>query len=188
MKKVLLLILLIVSLQQCSFNQEKLYNYSAPIQLVIDSLEINQRDIFVLIDKSDYKLTLKTDQYILKEYPAVFGGNPEDDKRMEGDQCTPEGTFKIRDRYPHKNWSKFIWIDYPNDSSRIKFYNAKKDGKIPNDARIGGEIGIHGVPESYEYAIAMKYNWTLGCISLKNDDINEIYKVVKIGTKIIIRK
>ncbi|MBT3756536.1 MAG: L,D-transpeptidase, partial [Candidatus Cloacimonetes bacterium] len=51
----------------------------------------------------------------------------------------------------------------------------------------GGEIGIHGVPAGYDNMIDEKYNWTLGCISLKNVDVNEIYKLIKVGTRIEIR-
>lgn len=188
MKKGWLLIWVVVFLQQCSYNQEEYYNYSVPVKQIIDSLHVDRDDIYISIDKSDYKLVLKTKQSILKEYPVVFGGNPVDDKRMEGDQCTPEGVFKVRDKYPHRSWSKFIWIDYPNDSSRIKFSKAKQEGTIPHNARIGGEIGIHGVPGSYDYAIDLKHNWTLGCISLKINDVDEIYEVIQIGTKVIIRK
>lgn len=107
---------------------------------------------------------------------------------MQGDQCTPEGTFTIRDYYPHKSWSKFIWIDYPNEASWEKHAFAKEKGQIPEDAKIGGEIGIHGVPEGYDYAIRDKYNWTLGCISLTNKDVNEIYTYVFTGMVVTISK
>ena len=32
---------------------------------------------------------------------------------MHGDKCTPEGKFKMITKHPHKEWSKFIWINYP---------------------------------------------------------------------------
>jgi len=188
MRKLSLIIVILIFLQNCGFNQDRLINDSNPIHDLTDTLEIDNDEIFILIDKSDYKLSLKAGDSILKEYPVVFGGNPDDDKLMQGDQCTPEGVFAIRDKYPHKNWRKFIWIDYPNDDSWRKFNRAKKEGKIPENAKIGGEIGIHGVPDSYEYAITMKYNWTLGCISMRNNDVDEVYNTVQKGTKIIIQK
>ena len=67
-------------------------------------------------------------------------------------------------------------------------YNtAKSNETIPQSASIGGEIGIHGVPADYDNIIDEKCNWTLGCISLKNTDVNEIYKIIKVGTKIEIK-
>ena len=78
--------------------------------------------------------------------------------------------------------------NYPNDESRKKFSKAKENGIIPPGAKIGGEIGIHGVPEGTDDAINNRQNWTLGCISLKNKDINEIYAIVDSTTRVIIRK
>jgi murein L,D-transpeptidase YafK len=144
--------------------------------------------IKVIIDKSDYTLQVFTADTLVKTYPVVFGGNPVDDKLREGDQCTPEGTFHIFSKYPHKSWTKFIWIDYPTADSKKKHNQAKADGKIPKNARIGGEIGIHGVPNGNDFAIDKKINWTLGCISLKNADVDEIYPYFNKKTEIIIQK
>ena len=79
-------------------------------------------------------------------------------------------------------------IDYPNDESRRKFNEAKINGEIPKDAEIGGEVGIHGTPENGEYLIDDKVNWTWGCISLKRDDVDEIYPYINESTEIIIVK
>lgn len=128
------------------------------------------------------------DTLALKSYPVVFGFNPVDDKLRQGDGCTPEGVFKIRAKYPNKDWSKFIWIDYPNKDSWKKFQQAKDAGIIPKDASIGGDVGIHGVPKGADYAIDEKQNWTLGCISLKNKDIDEIYNFVTNDMLIEIKK
>jgi L,D-peptidoglycan transpeptidase YkuD (ErfK/YbiS/YcfS/YnhG family) len=38
------------------------------------------------------------------------------------------------------------------------------------------------------YLIDMKYNWTLGCISMKNADLNEIFPYITRKSKIVIRK
>lgn len=118
----------------------------------------------------------------------MFGTNPIDDKLMEGDRCTPEGIFNIKSKYPHKSWSKFIWIDYPTKESWAKHNEAIEKGFIPRDSKIGGEVGIHGVPANCDYAIDNRQNWTWGCISLKNKDINEIYDVVNSGTIVRIVK
>jgi lipoprotein-anchoring transpeptidase ErfK/SrfK len=59
---------------------------------------------------------------------------------------------------------------------------------IPQDAKIGGEIGIHGVPEGFDKLIDLKFNWTLGCVSLKNKDVDDIYPYITEHTEIIIQK
>lgn len=162
-------------------------NKDKPLKHIIDSLNINTDSIKVLIIKSDYELSLWFGNTKLKNYPVVLGFNPIDDKRREGDGCTPEGFFKIKDKYPHKSWSKFIWISYPTADSYRKHNDAKQKGKISKSAKIGGDIGIHGVPDGCDYMIDDKENWTLGCISLKTKDINEIYDIFSKVTVIEIR-
>jgi murein L,D-transpeptidase YafK len=172
----------------CKGKEENITNYKYSLSELIDSLNINTSKLEILVDKSDYRLSVLYDTTIIKVYPVVLGGNPVDDKLQQGDQCTPEGTFKVITKYPHKEWSKFIWIDYPNDDSREKHEEAKNEGIIPQTAKIGSEIGIHGVPEGFDNLIDLRFNWTLGCVSLKNKDINEIYPYVSKAMKVKIQK
>lgn len=167
-------------------SSNRLVNYHLKAKKVIDSLKLNKNKLYIQIEKSKRTLALKIDETTIKSYPVVLGFNPVDDKMQEGDGCTPEGTFKIRSQYPHKSWNKFIWIDYPNAESKKKFAARKKKGTIPKNAKIGGEIGIHGVPKGTDMFIDLGKDWTLGCISLKNKDVSEVYSLVKKGTKIII--
>ncbi|MCK5168355.1 MAG: L,D-transpeptidase [Bacteroidales bacterium] len=188
MKRTLVYIVLILLSFSCRGQEKEYKNYKTSLSELFILQKINTGEISVLIDKSDYKLSILSNSVIVKEYPVVFGGNAKDDKLMQGDDCTPEGTFYIISKYPHKSWSKFIWIDYPNNDSWKKHNKAKQDGIIPENADIGGEIGIHGVPKGMNKLIDLKSNWTLGCISLKNDDVNEIYPYITKNTDIIIRK
>ncbi len=161
--------------------------HGLPEQKLSDLLP-SKAHINIKIDKSEYKLYVYHSDTLVKSYPVVFGGNPIDDKRMQGDQCTPEGNFKINSKYPHKSWSKFIWLNYPTPDSWKKHKDAKSKGYIPAEAKIGGEIGIHGVPNGMDFLIDIKQNWTLGCISLKNKDVNEMYPFIDKSTSIKIQK
>lgn len=188
-KNILNTVLIIVICSSCNSQDLRNYeNYGIPLEILFDSLEIQKSKLSLLIDKSDYKLSILYNETVVKEYPVVFGGNPIDDKLKEGDQCTPEGKFNIVSKYPHKDWSKFIWIDYPTEVSWNKHNRAKAEGTIEKDSKIGGEIGIHGVPKGFNSAIDYKQNWTLGCISLKNKDIEEIYAFIEKDNDIIIQK
>jgi murein L,D-transpeptidase YafK len=180
--------ILILFANSCRGEKSDNINHKYSLSELIDSLNIDTAGLVILIDKSDYRLSVLYDTLIIKEYPVVFGSNPVDDKLQQGDQCTPEGTFKVITKYPHKEWSKFIWINYPNEESSRKHRAAKREGKIPADAKIGGEIGIHGVPDGMDILIDLKFNWTLGCVSLKSKDINEIYPFVSKTTKVKIQK
>jgi murein L,D-transpeptidase YafK len=172
----------------CNAQDRNAVSHKLSLNEAIDSFKVDKSKISVLIDKSDYVLYVRINDQVLKEYPVVFGKKDNADKLMQGDKCTPEGKFHMISKYPHKDWSKFIWINYPNDDSRKKHNAAKRDGTIPKNAQIGGEVGIHGVPEGMDYLIDLKYNWTLGCISLKNKDIDELYPYINKNTLIEIQK
>ncbi len=148
--------------------------------MIVDTIDTSQTSI--LIEKSKYRLTLYYRQQPIKSYRVVFGQNPVGNKTKEGDYKTPEGIFKIRDLYPHPSWSKFLWLDYPNSTSWRKHFDAKLNGKIGLLDSVGSEVGIHGVDRNSESFIDKKFNWTWGCISLKNRAIDEIYSVVRVGT------
>jgi hypothetical protein len=141
----------------------------------------DRRQVSILIEKSQHRLTVYYDRKAVKSYAVVFG-NLVGDKRREGDRKTPEGILKIQDKYPHPDWSKFLWLDYPNAQSECKHNRAKQKGEIPWQSSIGGEVGIHGVPLGSDAMIDQRENWTWGCPSLKTQDINELYDFVQIGT------
>lgn len=144
--------------------------------------------VYVIIDKSDYELKVYDDKGWYASYPVVFGNKTLADKKMEGDRNTPEGNFKIVSKRIHDKWHRFLAIDYPNKESWEKFKRRKEKGEIPAGARIGGGIGIHGTWPNEDYQIDQYRNWTLGCISMKNEDVEEFYEYIPVGTKVTIRK
>ena len=159
-----------------------------PLSRLLDSLKVDPQDVWFLVLKSERVFKVMTDSTELRRYTCVLGAHPVGDKRMEGDKRTPEGTFTFRSkRRPHQ-WHVFIHIDYPNAESRRRFAARKKSGEIPADASIGGEVGIHGVPEGMDQWITSEQDWTFGCIALKNADVDEIYPyITPWKTKLVIR-
>jgi lipoprotein-anchoring transpeptidase ErfK/SrfK len=144
--------------------------------------------IYIIVDKSDYELSVFDEQGWYATYPVVFGNNSLADKKMQGDRNTPEGTFRIISKRIHDKWSRFIALDYPTRESWEKFNQRKQRGEIPPTAKIGGGIGIHGTWPHEDFQIDRYMNWTLGCISMKNTDVEELYGFIGSGTKVIIRK
>ena len=142
----------------------------------------------VIIDKSNYELSVYDNEGWLATYPVVFGNKSLSDKKMEGDRNTPEGIFHIVAKKNHSEWGKFMLIDYPNEESMEKFNQRKATGQIPTYAKVGGGIGIHGTRKEEEFAVDRYQNWTWGCISLKYSDIFELYDMLPVGTKITIQK
>jgi murein L,D-transpeptidase YafK len=144
--------------------------------------------VSIIIDKSDYELSIYDEKGWYATYPVVFGNSSLGDKKMEGDKNTPEGTFHINNKKLHDKWDRFMALDYPTDESREKFSQRKQRGEIPANARIGGGIGIHGTFPHEDFVIDRYKNWTMGCISMKRDDVEEIYQFTPVGTKVTIRK
>jgi lipoprotein-anchoring transpeptidase ErfK/SrfK len=146
---------------------------------------INKDSIILKVFKSKNRLQVYHNRNILTAYKCVFGPNAKGQKEQEGDRKTPEGVFTIVSSKPHDKWDIFMMLDYPNEAS-IKIFEANKaNGLLPKSAKIGGLIGIHGVWYNGDNVIDLKHNWTDGCISLKNNDIEELNKVIKPGVTFI---
>jgi murein L,D-transpeptidase YafK len=139
----------------------------------------------LLVRKQPRKLTLYYGSTPIRTYPVVLGGNPVNDKVCQGDQCTPEGVYHVVCKYPHERWNKFILLDYPNTRNWLKYARAKKRGRISPLANIGGEIGIHGTDDDLKNILGD--NWTLGCISLQNHHLDDIYPLINENTLVVIQ-
>ncbi|SHF98119.1 L,D-transpeptidase family protein [Flavisolibacter ginsengisoli] len=144
--------------------------------------------VSITIDKSSYELYVYDAKGWYATYPVVFGNSSLDDKKMEGDRNTPEGTFRIVNKRVHEKWDRYMGLDYPTQESIYKFNERKRRGEIPSSARPGAGIGIHGVWPHEDFVIDRYKNWTNGCISLKNSDVEELYRFIPVGTPVTIRK
>ena len=144
--------------------------------------------VSIIIDKSDYELSVYDDKGWYATYPVVFGNNGLADKKMQGDKNTPEGVFHINAKRVHDKWCRYLSIDYPTKDSYEKFNQRKQRGEIPANASIGGGIGIHGTWPNDDFMIDRYKNWTLGCISMKNEDVKEVYGFTNSGIKVTIRR
>lgn len=144
--------------------------------------------ISVVIVKSNYELKVYDGDGWFGTYPVVFGSKSLDDKMMEGDRRTPEGVYHIASKRPHEKWDKMMLIDFPTKVDLDKFNERKLKGLIPKNAKIGGGIAIHGTWPHDDMAVDLYQNWTNGCIALKNEDVDELYNMLPIGTTVTILK
>jgi murein L,D-transpeptidase YafK len=143
---------------------------------------------YIVIDKSKYELSVVDSEGWLVTYPVVFGNKDLGDKMMAGDRKTPEGLYTLVSKRVDSRWNRFLALDYPTQADYSKFIYRKQQGLIPQSAKIGGGIGIHGVWPHEDYTVDQYQNWTEGCISMKNQDVEELYNLVPVGTKVYIRK
>ncbi len=142
----------------------------------------------IIIDKSDYELKVYDVKGWYATYPVVFGNNSLADKRMEGDKNTPEGEFKIVSKRVHAKWDRYLGLNYPTPESLQRFNERKMRGEIPQWAKPGAGVGIHGTWPHEDFVVDRYKNWTDGCISLKREDVEELYNYIPIGTPVIIKR
>jgi murein L,D-transpeptidase YafK len=144
--------------------------------------------ISIVISKSTYKLVVKYRGKAIRVYKATFGPNPLMNKTMEGDRNTPEGIFRIATKNPASKYDKFLGLNYPTDSSYARFNRLKANGVVPASATIGGNVGIHGIWPGGDELIKLGVGWTDGCIALMNKDVEDLFTLISVGTKVMIIK
>ena len=150
-------------------------------------MDTARRDsISIVISKSRYMLAVRYRGKVIRTYKATFGPNPTQNKAREGDRNTPEGTFRIASKNPSSKYDKFLGLNYPTDSSYARFNQLKASGVIPATSTIGGNVGIHGIWPGGDDMIKLGVGWTDGCIALMNKDIEDLFTLVGVGTKVII--
>jgi len=135
----------------------------------------------ILVEKSKRTMTLFSGDVVVKTYQVALGGEPIGPKQREGDHKTPEGFYTIDSRNSRSKFHLALHVSYPTEADRKR---ARKLKLSP-----GGAIMIHGLPDAFAYlgALHRKTDWTDGCIAVTNEEIEEIWRLVKIGTPIEIR-
>lgn len=135
----------------------------------------------IVILKAKRTMFLYQGDKLLKTYRVALGGKPEGPKTQQGDHKTPEGVYKIDGKNSKSLYHLSLHISYPNEQDRAQ---ARKRGVNP-----GGDIMIHGLPDQYAYlgALHRQHDWTEGCIAVTNAEIEEIWKLVPIGTSVEIK-
>ncbi len=124
---------------------------------------------------------LAKDDTVVATFKVAIGPGGFGNKHREGDMVTPVGRYHVISRNPSQ-FKVFMRLDYPNKEDRARFARLKAEGALSKSATIGGDIGIHGgSPPGYNTG-APEHDWTLGCISVEDDEITRISPMVKDGT------
>ena len=139
----------------------------------------------IFIDKSDHRLELRAKGTNVKTYRVAIGSGGSGPKRMRGDNVTPVGTYRVTGRFKGL-FHQFLNVSYPNDEDRARYAELKRRGEIPRGHGIGSDIGIHGTGHKDWNGVHKEHDWTFGCVALDDDEIDEIARLVKDGTRIVI--
>ncbi len=128
-------------------------------------LKVSKAKYKILIDKSQNLLTLLSDDNdIVKVYKVSTGEN----------NSTPVGTFKIVNRIKDPVWynqGAIVPSESPDNILGSRWLGLSEQG-----------YGIHGTidPES------VGRQTTKGCIRMLNSNVEELYKIVPVGTEVTI--
>jgi hypothetical protein len=137
--------------------------------------------VALVVDKLNHALHVVRGGRSVKTYPAEFGPGWLQQKNREGDNATPEGHYKVirKKSRGQTRYYKALLLDYPNGRDTSRFERLRERGVLRPTARIGGLIEIHGEGGKGE-------DWTFGCVSLKNQHMDEIYPILSVGTPVTI--
>ncbi len=130
----------------------------------------------ILVDKSDRTLSLIQHGRVVRVYAVGLGFAPQGDKVVQGDGHTPEGVFHIDLRNEASQYHLSLRIDYPQPEDVAR---AAELGTSP-----GGDIYIHGQPPGLGLRERLAGDWTAGCIAVTNANIEEIWRVTPVGTRV----
>jgi murein L,D-transpeptidase YafK len=145
---------------------------------VAGALAGGQKADLVRVDKGRGRLYLERDGEVFGTFQVSLGKTPRGHKQQQGDGRTPEGRYVLDYKNASSRYYKSIHVSYPNAKDRE---SARQRGVDP-----GGDIMIHGQPNGKGWLgpISQLFNWTDGCIALRNKDMDVVWEAVDPGTPI----
>ena len=132
---------------------------------------LKQSDTQIVVQLDARKVDVYYKGDVVKEYLIAIG---------QADWETPEGVFSVTQKQEYPTWQHPITgelvkagKDNPLGSRWIGFLSSKD-----------GEIGFHGTNEEDLIGEAISH----GCIRMLNEDIEDLYAYVDIGTTVTVRR
>ena len=135
----------------------------------------------IVVEKSARKLSVFREGRHVKAYRIALGRNPVGPKQEEGDMKTPEGTYKIDRRNPQSSFHLALHISYPSEDDNNR--------AAANRVSAGSDIMIHGIQNGRGWIGAFHRwkDWTLGCVAVTDEEVEELWRITADGTTIEIR-
>jgi murein L,D-transpeptidase YafK len=194
MQKAIILILLIVIAVMGYFLFVQNQKLQQEVPVITDTVEVeatgkkgkgkrkfvNLHIDSIAIHKGTRQLFIFSKEQLMKTYNVALGVNPVGKKEVEGDNKTPEGWYKINRKNPFSSYHKSLGISYPNAEDKE---HARELGQSP-----GGDIMIHGLMKHMNNPgkLHIRSNWTAGCIAVTDEEIDELFQQIKVGTPVFI--
>lgn len=152
------------------------------------------KDPQIVIIKKRRALEIYDGATLIKSFTIVLGFAPMGDKEVKGDGKTPEGEFYLFTKNSESKFHLSLGLSYPSKedakrgmdagvitrSERDQIVSAIDNKAMPpQKTGLGGEIYIHGG--------GTESDWTQGCVALKDDEIEELFAMIPVGTRVTIK-
>jgi len=136
-------------------------------------LKVTTCKFSIVVDKSQNLLFLKRKDEVIKTYLVSTGK----------DNSTPIGEFIIdRNKLKNPTWFRTGAVVDPSDPENVLGSRwMGLEGKDSSGESLKG-YGIHGTTKPKELGKQI----TLGCIRMKNQEVEELFDIVPVGTEVII--
>jgi len=149
-------------------------------------LRVNDPRVVIL--KGKRQLHLFDGGNLVRTYSVDLGVAPTGRKRHAGDGRTPEGSFRVVTKNSDSPYHRFLGISYPDKTAvesglrdglistgeAAGILEALAGGRRPEwQTALGGGIGIHGHRQGTD--------WTGGCVAIADEQIEELFSVLRVG-------
>jgi len=145
-------------------------------------------DVYIVVDTARNRLYVKRgDEVLLDAVASTGSGTILDDPGRPGTRWvfdTPRGEFAIKSKMTNPVWIKPDWAFVEEGMEVPKDPTQRMEAGILGEYALGFGKGyfIHGTL----YPRLLGKSVTHGCIRLKDDDLQAVFKRVKVGTKVLI--
>jgi lipoprotein-anchoring transpeptidase ErfK/SrfK len=148
----------------------RINNKSRTLIKIGERLKILKGELSLLVDKSDYTLTILLNGHFIKQYPVGIGKS---DK-------TPIGVFVIDNKLVNPTWYSPEGV-YPYGNPKNVLGTRWIGFEDRNDLY---GYGIHGTADPDSIGKDMSN----GCIRMKNENVEELFDFVKAKTRVVMQE
>lgn len=138
----------------------------------------NETKKLLIVDKSIQRMYLYDydTRELVKEYEVGIGKGGLKPRRFVGDHSTPTGKYRLVQKRDDTWWKREKGAPLPD------FYGAKDGGMLVLAGQWHPEIAIHGNVSSELGEVSN------GCVRTTNTDIQELMKIVPMGSMIVVTR
>jgi murein L,D-transpeptidase YafK len=185
----------------------RVFMFRLIVTLILSALSVSvahagAEDPWLLVETDNRVLKVMEGDHVIEVFNKIaIGSRGADWEKIRNDKKTPLGEYRIGWVNEKSRFHRFFGLTYPNRNNAKRAYlsgaldesafrsilRAEMEEDVPpQNTRLGGQIGIHGVGRA-NALIHGEFDWTSGCIAMTDEQIDRLTPWVKMGTQVVIR-